>query len=890
MGTIKLYKKYKRLNEGGVTPNQQFSQGVGYGNTALQVANIGNQMFGDQGNEFGVKDDFASTAGGALSGAASGAAMGSMLGPWGTLGGAAIGGVAGAIKAGKTNKEAKERQALYEEQRKQLAIQNSQNQWQQTLNNGFQMQGNMNAQKYAKNGGLLYKKMGDGGKLKPAKIYTDKAEFLKAKEAYNDSLYLHNRSNSIVKELEKQGFNKSEKSGINEQFNKEDLEDLKNFVPKDKRYYESKDSTRTILTGVDDKFKGINTKKEIPFVSKMMFHKNILPDSVQTMSYKDPYTYKGGKQSHETLEEWQTNNGKEVEGSRRITKDLKTLSDTSTISYNTEEDALLYKKPNQPVKFVPDIPLPIRQTLMKPPTKKVERAPGLGGFNRIMKNGGNVQQLSKTNVQFNGNSHENGGIKEPLVNGVRLDGTEVEGNESMSTSNGQKFVFSENLGFAQQHKPLARAMGKIEKKLKANPNDPISKRTLNSLKEREEQLKVKQEETKEALGLENNLGEMRMGGAIKRKDGVYIDREGVMKYPLKNGGMVKYAPGGLIDDTFDKSGNWASGNEDGFQNNFVFKGRSRGRVGDNNTYSYDKLNDSFTMNGKSIPNTQNNYLKSTFNITNSKPYLPSNPTLADQAIFDSEKPQLLEEPVTKLYGSRKPLSVTSTESTTGTTPGATSKSKVNWGNVAGKIIPYAGVASNYMLNEQARRMTTPKEALPDYVKYKPVDYSASKIEADQQRRQLNKSLTQNVTNSAVAAALKAKNLATTIGAKNLINQEETNVNTKGVNRINLVNNQIQQRRNQIDVENRDRDYNKEQRYLTQKGEIANNFSDIYQQQGRDRRLYDLEDRKIDVLRDVDTGRGVYKRNLEDDTKKQKESYKKGGIVKKTNKLYNKSKK
>lgn len=165
------------------------------------------------------------------------------------------------------------------------------------------------------------------------------------------------------------------------------------------------------------------------------------------------------------------------------------------------------------------------------------------------KNGGSVQQLSKTNVQFNGNSHENGGIKEPLVNGVRLDGTEVEGNESMSTSNGQKFVFSENLGFAQQHKPLAKAMGKIEKKLKVNPNDPISTRTLNTLKEREEQLKVKQEETKEALGLENNLGEMRLGGAIKRKDGVYIDREGVMKYPLKNGGMVKYGPGGnVLDD------------------------------------------------------------------------------------------------------------------------------------------------------------------------------------------------------------------------------------------------------------------------------------------------------------------------------------------------------
>jgi len=645
MGTIKLYKKYKRLNEGGVTPNQQFSQGVGYGNTALQVANIGNQMFGDQGNEFGVKDDFASTAGGALSGAASGAAMGSMLGPWGTLGGAAIGGVAGAIKAGKTNKEAKERQALYEEQRKQFAIQNSQNQWQQTLNNGFQVQGNTNAQKYAKNGGLLYK------------------------------------------------------------------------------------------------------------------------------------------------------------------------------------------------------------------------------------NGGNVKQLSKTNVQFNGKSHENGGIKEPFVNGIKLDGTEVEGNESMSTSNGQKFVFSDNLGFAQQHKPLAKAIGKIEKYQKSNPNDPIRKRTLNTLKEREEQLKIKQEETKEALGLENNLGEMKLGGAIKRKDGVYIDREGVMKYPLKNGGLTKYPTGGSVDLGFDpyKDYRLSSPNAETNAEQMYLNSRGAG----------------LTVDGKRGPLTQAAVNKFSNRPT---PILRSDLSQTPQYVIGSPRPDDNDPEISGLNTSNMSKYVESPTQGMGNPSSNTPGYKMNWGNLASKVVPYAGVASSYMLNEKARKMATPKEALPDYVKYKPVDYSASKIEADQQRRQLNKSLTQNVTNSAVAAALKAKNLGTTIGSKNLINQEETNINTEGINRINLVNNQIQQRRNQIDVENRDRDYNKEQRYLTQKGQIVNNFSDIYQQQSRDRRLYNLEDRKIDVLRDVDTGRGVYQRNLEDDTKKQKESYKKGGIVKKTNKLYNKSKK
>ena len=496
-----------------------------------------------------------------------------------------------------------------------------------------------------------------------------------------------------------------------------------------------------------------------------------------------------------------------------------------------------------------------------------------GVLSTMYKNGGNVQQLSKTNVQFNGNSHENGGIKEPLVNGVKLNEVEVEGNESMSTSNGQKFVFSDNLGFAQQHKPLAKAMGKIEKYLKSNPNDPIRKRTLNSLKEREEQLKVKQEETKEALGLENNLGEMRLGGAIKRKDGVYIDREGVMKYPLKNGGLTKYAPGGPVDLGFDpyKDYRLSFTNGDTYAEQMYLNSRGA----------------NLNVDGKKGPLTQAAANKFSNRPT---PILKSELSQSPQYVIGAPRPDNNDPEISGLNTSNMSKYVESPTQGIGKASINTPSSKVNWGNVAGKIIPYVGAASNYMLNEKARKMTTPKEALPDYVKYKPVDYSASKIEADQQRRQLNKSLTQNVTNSAVAAALKAKNLGTTIGAKNLINQEEMNINTQGINQNNLVNNQIQQRRNQIDVENRDRDYNKEQRYLTQKGEIANNFSDIYQQQGRDSKLYDLEDRKIDVLAKQDAARDVWYRNFLEDQKKQKESHKNGGLIKKSSKLYSKMKK
>ena len=90
MKTIKLYKKYKRLDDGGIPPNEKFAQSVGYGNSALQVANTGNQMFGEQGNEFGVKSNSGAILGGGLQGAAMGAGVGSMFGPIGTIAGGAI--------------------------------------------------------------------------------------------------------------------------------------------------------------------------------------------------------------------------------------------------------------------------------------------------------------------------------------------------------------------------------------------------------------------------------------------------------------------------------------------------------------------------------------------------------------------------------------------------------------------------------------------------------------------------------------------------------------------------------------------------------------------------------------------------------------------------------
>lgn len=99
-----------------------------------------------------------------------------------------------------------------------------------------------------------------------------------------------------------------------------------------------------------------------------------------------------------------------------------------------------------------------------------------------------AQPLSSTAAEFKGPSHENGGIQIPSAQ------AEVEGGE---TSQGD-YVFSDRLGFAKLHKPLARAIGKIEKKTMS----PERITTLKLLHEKVNNLKLVQEFMKKQYNLE----------------------------------------------------------------------------------------------------------------------------------------------------------------------------------------------------------------------------------------------------------------------------------------------------------------------------------------------------------------------------------------------------
>lgn len=100
--------------------------------------------------------------------------------------------------------------------------------------------------------------------------------------------------------------------------------------------------------------------------------------------------------------------------------------------------------------------------------------------------GGSLTPLNSDAVQVNGPDHEQGGVQLPDSN------AEVEGGETMQDN----FVFSKRLGFAQEHKRIANAIGAIEGKKVMSPERVNS---LKRLKDKEQKLMLSQEYLKHTM-------------------------------------------------------------------------------------------------------------------------------------------------------------------------------------------------------------------------------------------------------------------------------------------------------------------------------------------------------------------------------------------------------
>lgn len=100
--------------------------------------------------------------------------------------------------------------------------------------------------------------------------------------------------------------------------------------------------------------------------------------------------------------------------------------------------------------------------------------------------GGSLTPMSDDSVSINGPSHEGGGVGLPGAN------AEVEGGESMKGD----FVFSDRLGFADEHKRLAKAIGSIQAK---GVMTPEKVNAIHRMQDRESTLALSQEYLKHIL-------------------------------------------------------------------------------------------------------------------------------------------------------------------------------------------------------------------------------------------------------------------------------------------------------------------------------------------------------------------------------------------------------
>lgn len=172
-------------------------------------------------------------------------------------------------------------------------------------------------------------------------------------------------------------------------------------------------------------------------------------------------------------------------------KSLKTSNvyDIAKRNVGTETDPqmkLLYNQLNQNPGLVDSM----NYGLQKPAGDMAVKAAGgtiKAPLAQAYMNGGNAKSLSSDTTELQGNSHAEGGIEIPQV------GAEVEGGETTADN----FVFSKQLGFAQLHKPIAKAKGIIEKK----PQTAERVNAMKLLNKQENKLALSQEYLKQRMGI-----------------------------------------------------------------------------------------------------------------------------------------------------------------------------------------------------------------------------------------------------------------------------------------------------------------------------------------------------------------------------------------------------
>lgn len=397
------------------------------------------------------------------------------------------------------------------------------------------------------------------------------------------------------------------------------------------------------------------------------------------------------------------------------------------------------------------------------------------------KEGGKLSALSSNTMLATGATHEEGGIKLPQL------GAEVEDKETLKmTKDGGTYVMSDTLinptsgnTFAKDDMNLSKLKGKLEKS-----TSRFKENGLSLLKNKEQKLVDIHEQVRQDKGLET-ASETQVA---------------------RNGGMLKYPNGGEIDSLANKYYTQLS-DMDMDSNGVKHKGydywlhdapellnnpnklqvirkMQELKKQNNLKVSNPRNSNNTTTTTPIIPNTNTNSIKTEQQALNNRfGYntvkedgvfgAETNRARQDAAFFDSEKPQLLEEPITKLYGSRQPISVTSTEQIT-TEPTTNKFGKTN-PNLS-KLTPYIDNITGAIYNNERSKEKIPNLQSLTYLNPKLVNYSQAIKDTRDTTTSFNRGVDSTNVNQGNANIMKAFALGEQQKGIARISQEETNVN------------------------------------------------------------------------------------------------------------------
>lgn len=475
--------------------------------------------------------------------------------------------------------------------------------------------------------------------------------------------------------------------------------------------------------------------------------------------------------------------------------------------------------------------------------------------NKMLKDGGIIPIGDNGRAEVVGPKHEDGGVKIPEL------GVELEGEETLKDN----FVFSEELGFADKHKKIAKGIANAEK-----DNTPLARYTKNLLEDKEQALMLEQEELKQAIGKPNEL-DMKSPLVEKFQDGGFMGAFHRRHRKINSTSVIKVK----ADDPLLKINNKTAITNTGVtpksnrvpQNvpvsNYVLPVTSTPPFTDRSKSRNTNPMASTPVEPIQINTTPANPVgtpvaKRTSRSAVAKPAAPikintapvnTTSVTSSKKLNNLPKPNFAPKGTTELpslagsyMASNNAKPEVESTVTSPSVPQETQSKGIGQTLLDGanKILPFVSNIANSF-----RKLPAPPDPnLDSTVNPNYVDYSNQRAEVTRTVRGANKATDQQLASSTASQGAKAANLVQGMREMNRINESESNTNAQIANRTNEVNANIKSNNNsKLDYRNAQ----ETSRQLRQQELASENLADAtnkIQLSQRDKKLQDMEDDKM----------------------------------------------